>query len=186
MKERIRLLNKKYSTSSEILLFAVGEIIVAALTVGVFFLLGRSGTVVFDYTVPLGALLGCLIIIINYLALAVSVNRAVNGFIERRGNKEMDDEEAEQFTKDNSKSIQNAIQLSSVIRTFSMVGALAVAFLTKLFNPIATVIPILAFRPIVYMTEIVRSRYNKTPNPDKFIRYPVEDEIEENNEKESD
>lgn len=177
-------MNKKQSPISEILLFTIGEIIVAALTIGVFFILSLADVTSFDGKVFLGATLGCAAIVINYTMLTVAVNRAVNDFLERRGSREMTDEEIAQFTKENSRSIQNAITFSMFIRTATLLAALLVAFLTGWFNPLATAIPMLAFRPIIAIIEVVRKKHDKAPNPEKFIKYNYDDENKD--EKESD
>jgi hypothetical protein len=52
--------------------------------------------------------------------------------------------------------------------------------LTGWFNPLCTVIPFLAFKPILSIGEMLRKKYDPAPNPDNFVKY------EENDEKESD
>lgn len=177
-------MTKKKSSISEISLFTVGELVIVGLTIGGFFLLSLLDVVVFNITVVLGALLGFAAIVINYAALCISVNRAVNNFIELRGNTEMSDDESQQFAKEHAAPIQNAMKSSMIFRTFSLMAALIVAFLTGLFNPLATAIPMLAFRPLISVLEFVRIKYDKPPNPDNFIKYEYDDENKE--EKESD
>ena len=122
----------------------LGEIIVSALTVGVYFAIGK-----YSYKVLTGVILGSAVIIFNFLYLCISVNKAIDNYIALRGDKEMSEEEADKFAKDNAMIIQNATKLSYLIRTLSMVAALIVAMVTKQFDVIATVVPLLAFRPIL-------------------------------------
>lgn len=133
----------------------------------------------FNITVLTGALLGALVTVVNYLFLTLSVDRAVNNYMTMRGDREMTDEEAQKFAAENSMPIQNAIKTSFIIRTISMLAALLVAFLTKWFNPLATAIPLLAFRPLLSVIEMIKGKKAADPNPENFIKY-------ENEEKESD
>ncbi len=177
-------MNKRNSALGETTLFASCELIVAGLTVLGFFVLSLFGVTEFDYKVILGAALGCALIILNYALLCAAVNRAVNNFVELRGDREMSDEESEQFAKEHAASIQKTMQSSMMLRTFSLIGALVIAFLTGVCNPLATAIPMLAFRPLISLIELVRRKYDKAPNPDNFIKYDIDEENKE--EKESD
>lgn len=177
-------MEKKQSAINEISIFALGELVVAALTVGGFLLLDGLGITEFDLTVIFGAALGFIVIVANYTMLALAVNRAVNNFMELRGKREMSDEEAEKFAAENSMPIQNAIKTSFIVRTVSMVATLIIAFLTSWFNPLATAIPMFAFRPLLTLIEGIRKKYDKKPNPDNFIKYEYKDE--NNDAKESD
>ena len=177
-------MQKRKLPINEILSFALGELIVSILTVLGFLLLDAAGVLEFSGRVILGAALGCIVIVINYTALNVSVNNAMNRFIALRGDAEMSEEEAELFAKKNSAQMQNTIKTSFILRTASMMIALVVAFLTGWFSPLATAIPMFAFRPLLTVIELVQSRLNsKKPDPSKFIRYDFDDD---NNEEESD
>ena len=177
-------MNRKQNAFNEILSFTVGELIIAALTVLGGLVLSLAGVISFDYKIITGAILGFAVIVANYTMLSFSVNRAISSFMELRGKGEMSDEEAEQFAKDNSRIINNAITRSFVIRTASMVAALVLAFLTGWFSPLAAAIPMLAFRPLLTVLELIRKKYDKKPDPEKFIRYDYDDE--DKDEKESD
>lgn len=167
----------------DVLPLVIGEIIVAAIVCLVALLLDLIDVYTFDLRIIWGALLGAVISILNFLFLTISVNRAIDNYVALRGNKEMSEEEAEEFAKKNSAPIQNAIKTSFVTRTASMLIALVVAFLTKWFNPLATAIPMFAFRPLLTVVDTVMRKNDKTPDPSKFIKYDFDDE---KNEKESD
>jgi DNA replication and repair protein RecF len=87
------------------------------------------------------------------LASVITVNR--RKYVQRL------EEEAEKFSQEHSAPIQNAIKLSFIIRTASMLAALLVAFLTGLFNPLTTAIPLLAFRPLLSVTESIKGKMKK-------------------------
>ena len=147
----------KNEASRQILLLILGEIIVSSLVCLVYFLLGR-----FELQVILGTLLGSTVTVANFAVLAFSVNRAVDKYIELRGSREMSEEEAEAFAKEHSMVVQNAAMKSFILRTASMLAALVVAFLfTNLFSTLATAIPLLMFRPILYVLELIKSKGEK-------------------------
>lgn len=172
-------MNENKLPKKEILTLALGEIAVGVLVYIGFAVAAAFGFGKLDYRVITGAALGIVVTVLNYLFLIISVNRAVNNYIELRGDKEMSEEEAARFAAENSMPIQNAMKTSFLVRTFSILLALVVAFVTKLFNPLATAIPLLAFRPLLSLGEIMRKKADKKPNPEKFIKYEDEKESDE-------
>ncbi|MBE6610610.1 MAG: hypothetical protein E7634_08070 [Ruminococcaceae bacterium] len=146
-------MNNKNSFLKEWWIIVAGEIAVSLITVAVYLLIGQ-----FSYRVVTGVILGSAVIILNFLFLYISVNRAVDNYMELRGNREMTEEEAEKFAKDNAMMIQNATKLSYVIRTFTMMGALVLALLLDWFDVIATVVPLLAFRPILIASQLLSKK----------------------------
>lgn len=138
----------KKSTYRDIFVLAVGELAVATAVIAVYALLGE-----FSYKVITGALLGALVAVFNFAFLTVSVNRAVDRFMALRGDVEMDEEEAEKFAAEHVGEIQNAQKLSYIIRTFTMLGTLVLAFLTKQFDVIAAAVPLLLFQPILIVSQ---------------------------------
>ena len=146
----------KLSEYIDTVLLAAGEAIVTVLVSLAFLLFGK-----FNYTVLTGALLGSAVTVLNLFILSVSVNRAVNGYIAGRGDKEMTDEEVEAYAKENGMVVQNAMVKSLFIRTALMIGVLVLAMISKQFSPLATVIPLLMYRPILYVTEIIKIKLQK-------------------------
>ena len=132
---------------------AIGEAIVAALISVVFLLIGK-----FNYSVATGAVLGGAVTVINFLILSVGINRAINKYVEERGDKEMDEEEADKYAKEHGMTVQNAMMKSYMLRMFLMIGALVLAGITGWFDIIATVIPLLMYRPILYVTEFIKTK----------------------------
>ena len=132
---------------------AIGEAIVAALISVVFLLIGM-----FNYSVVTGAVLGGAVTVINFLILSVGINRAINKYVEERGDGEMDEEEADKYAKEHGMTVQNAMMKSYMLRMFLMIGALVLAGITGWFDIIATVIPLLMYRPILYVTEFIKTK----------------------------
>lgn len=157
----------------------IGELIVAALVVVGGYLLGLTGTVGFDYRIITGALLGVVVMSINYAFLIKTVDKQLGAFAQSRGNKELTEEEADEYAKANSASVQKAFALSTTVRTVSMMAALLVAFILDWFNPIATAIPMFAFRFVISAVELIRSRNRKAPDPSKFVKYDYDEEKNE-------
>ena len=148
---------KPTSSVAAVLPILFGEIVVSLLTVGVFALIGK-----FDYTVIAGVALGSAVTVANFAVLTFSVNRAVDKYLTLRGEREMSDEEAEAFASKHAMDVQNAATRSFMIRTFSMLATLVAAFLlTSWFSPIATAVPLLMFRPVLYVTELITKKRDK-------------------------
>jgi len=142
----------------DIVFLAIGELAVALLVTLGFILAEALGYGQFSYRVITGALLGSVVTLLNYIFLILSVNRAIDNYLALRGNREMDDEEAEKFAAENAMPVQNAIKTSFITRTASMLLTLVIAFVLDWFDPIATAIPLLAFRPLLTAIEILKGR----------------------------
>lgn len=155
----------------ETAILALGEVIVCALVVLGFFVSNLIFETGFTYRIFTGALLGSVVSVANFFGLSYSVNRAVDRFIALRGQREMTEEEALKFTAEHSMRIQNSIRTSFIIRITTMLAALVLAFVLDWFAPLATAIPLLAYRPILVVGEAIRRRADKLPNPANFIVY---------------
>ena len=132
---------------------AIGEIIVSLLVLLVYMAIGK-----FEWTVITGVILGSLATIANFIILSIALNKALDKFIDMRGDKELSEEEAEAFAKANSIKVQNAVTKSYVFRTGLMMGSLVIAFITKWFNPIATLVPLAMYKPLLYVTQFVKQK----------------------------
>ncbi len=163
----------------ESLILLVGEIIVSLLVILIYLLVDLVSEYSFSYTVVTGVLLGSAVTVLNFLFLSLSVNKAIDSFLEERGEREMSEEEAEQFANEHSMKIQNSVKTSFIIRTVSMLAALVLAFILDWFDPLATAVPLLMFRPIISAGEAIRKKYDKAPNPEAFIEYKEQEEKEE-------
>ena len=133
----------------------IGEAAVSAAAAAVFLLLD-----VFSYKVITGVLLGSVVAIFNFIFLTLSINKAVDKFMALRGDGEMSEEDANEFAAKHSGDIQSAQKLSYLIRTFTMLGALVLAFISKHFHVIPTVSPLLALQPILIFSQQIRGNKN--------------------------
>ncbi len=140
----------------EIISLAVGELAVSAVVGLVFYLIGK-----FNMAVIYGSLLGSALIVANFLALAILSTRAVNKALLDRGEGEMDDDAAEEFAKKHQAKIQLVMTGSYIVRMATMLAVLIVAFIySDIFNPIATAVPLLMFRPILMLSQLILKRRN--------------------------
>ena len=137
-------------------MLALGEAIVSALVCAAYLVIGK-----FDCTVLTGVALGSVVTVANFVFLTLSVNRAVDRYLALRGSREMDEEEAEKFANQHAMAVQNAATRSFIIRTVTMLAALVGAFLLEWFSPLATVIPLLMFRPLLYVLELIKRKRDK-------------------------
>ena len=142
----------------DILPMTIAEIATVGLVCLVALLLDLIGVATFNFRIPLGAVLGAAVILINYIFLIISVDKAIANYLALVNGKEMDEEEAQRFAQENAMPVQNAIKVSFIIRTVSMLAALIVAFILDWFNPIATAIPLLAFRPLLTLIEMIKGK----------------------------
>ena len=143
----------KKNKYSDALLLAIGELIIAVLIILIYILVGH-----FKWQVISGTILGGLVTIINFLILSHAVNKALDQFIDLRGNKEMSEEEAEQFSKQHAIKVQNAVTKSYVLRTGLMFGSLVLAFISGWFDPISTLVPLMMYKPLIYVINFVKQK----------------------------
>ena len=140
----------------EIFTLLIGEIIVSLVICAVYLILGD-----FDYKVVTGASLGTLVTVINFLYLAIVTTKAVDNFLMLRGDKEMTEEENAAFVAEHQARIQNKIKVSYIIRTVSMLIALVLAFILDFFAVIATLVPLLLYRPITIVAALIKRKVIK-------------------------
>ena len=155
---------KNRSNFFEILIILIGEVIVGAITSGVYLAVEAiAKNNAFTYKVITGLVLGTAVVIANYLVLTVAVSRAINKVMAERPEGEMSDEEIMEFAEKHQGTIKNAAAFSYILRTLSMLATFVLAFtvLKRWFAVFATVIPLLAFRPIIMTGEFFRKRWCK-------------------------
>ena len=145
--------NKNKDSYIDALYLTAGELAVSLIIILIYTTIGK-----FDFTILSGVALGSAVTVVNFIILSYSVNKALNKFIDLRGDKEMNEEEAKEFAKLNSIKVQNAVTKSYVLRTGLMMGSLALAFISKLFNPLATLIPLAMYKPLLYATQFVKKK----------------------------
>ena len=122
--------NRKY-VLSQVSTVLIGELLLSALMVGVFALLGH-----FDKSVLLGAAAGAVIATLNHLVLVLSVMAA-----------------SEKAEKQDVKGGQALVQMSYMGRLIGLFLILVLCAKSGIFNLIALVIPLVFTRPILTITD---------------------------------
>ncbi len=150
--------NENKSSYIDTLYLALGEVITAVLICSGFLIADLCGIECFDYTVITGTILGGAVTVLNFFILSFAANRAINNYIELRGQKEMNEEEAADFARKHGMDVQNAVAKSYLFRTLLMAGSLILALLTGAFNIIATLIPLVMYRPLIYIIELIKGK----------------------------
>ena len=149
-------MNSEKMPKKELIALAVGELVISLAVCAVYLILQR-----FSYRVPLGALLGSAVVIANFYALSAMTSRILDQFMAERGDGEMSDEQTDELVKTYQNRIQNQMKISYLVRTALMLATLVVAFLVDAFDVIATLVPLLAFRPILTVSEMIKGRLGK-------------------------
>jgi hypothetical protein len=134
----------------------IGEIVTSSIICGIYLLIDK-----YTYKVLLGVLLGSAVTLLNFLVLSIMANTVINRFLEARGNEELTDEEAMELTLKFQGKIQAQMKLSFLVRIAVLVAALVAAFISGVFDPLATVIPILMMRPIITVSELIKRKAQK-------------------------
>ena len=140
----------------ETALILLGEIIVSLVICGVCLIFDW-----FSYKIVTGVVLGSTVTTLNFLFLALSTSRAFDKAVAARGTREMDEEEIEKFTQEHQNNMNNAVKISFIVRTLTMLATLIVAFILDVFNVLATLIPLLALRPIIMIEALIREKFKK-------------------------
>ena len=122
--------NRKY-VFSQVLTVLIGELLLSALMVGVFAILGH-----FDKSVVYGAAAGAVITTLNHLVLVLSVMAA-----------------SEKAEKQDIKGGQMLIQMSYFGRAIGLFLILVLCAKSGIFNLIALVIPLVFTRPVLTIAE---------------------------------
>ena len=147
-------MQKKNMPVAEILFLIFGEIVVSLIVAGVYLLLDR-----FSIAVISGGLLGSAVTVFNFVFLSVSVNRAIDKALAGRKEGEMSEEEAAAFAAEHQAAVQRAAQGSYLMRQMLMLGVLVCAFLLDgWFDVIATLVPLLMFRPLLSVCGLLKSK----------------------------
>ena len=155
--------NKKNRTPSRyraVWLLALGELVVAALTIAGYAVVGVWVEGAFDYKAITGAALGAVAAVLNFLALNFTVNNAIDKYMTERGTEEMDEETAAKFAQENAMKVQNEVAKSYITRTLILVAAMCLLF-TRQFAVIATAVPLLLQRPIISLIGLITKEGNK-------------------------
>ena len=121
---------------------ALGEVVCVALMLLVYALLGQ-----FTAMVLRGALLGCLLAILNFFLLSVVVTRAAD----------------RAASTGESARAAFSVQFSAVWRLLGMAAILIAVFRAGLCDPVAALLPLLFIQASIYLTEFFRRDGEKKP-----------------------
>ncbi len=120
---------------------ALGEIVCVAIMLGVYAALGY-----FTLKVLWGALLGCLLAILNFLFLSMAVTRAIE----------------QATTTGEAAKAKLSVQSSAGIRLLVMAVVLFVAFRAEVCDPIAALLPLLFMQLSMNVIEFFRKDGEKS------------------------
>lgn len=121
------------------MLLTAGELLAVGLTCAVFLLLGR-----FDMKVLWGGILGAVLAIGNFAALALGLSMA-----------------SKKALAGDTKGGQGVSTTSMIVRYLLLALILFFAARTKAVNPIALIVPLALFRPILSLEEMIRTKEEK-------------------------
>lgn len=111
------------ASKREVKRIACGTAVCGALLVAAMFLLGKMGVGIFDYRVVTGAIGGCIVAVINFAMMCMTIQRAVN--------------------IGEQKAMKAFIQGSYNGRLFLQAGWIVAAYLMPWFNVVSAAIPLL-------------------------------------------
>lgn len=146
-------MSEKHPVLSMTAFVTVAELVVCALTVLVYYLIGKLA-----WPVVSGALLGLAVMVGNFVALAIVSNRAVDSCLAERREGELSEEELAAFVAEHQARLKLRIRLSQNVRMFMMLALLIVALVTPWFDAIASLVPMLLFRPILMLMGLLMKK----------------------------
>ena len=144
------VMNENKMPTAQIFFMIAGEAVVSVITALVFLGLDK-----FSYKVVTGLVLGSAVMLLSFVFLCISVNRAVDNIMAQRGDGEMDEEQAAEFAAKHRAELNKAVQLSHTGRMFAMIVVLVAAFLLDWFDVVATLVPLVAFQPILMLSGLI-------------------------------
>ncbi len=150
-------MKEKNPVMAETLRLLIGELIVSALVILVYALIDKT----VRWQVVLSALLGAVVMVVNFFFLARSTDKLFVAAMEARGSGEMDDEQIAAFTAEYQAKMTAKMQLSFIIRMISTAATVALAFILPFLVGIAATVPLLMQRPILYVGEFFRKKEDK-------------------------
>ena len=140
------------ASQHEIKRIACGTAVGGVLLVAAMFVLSRMGIGTFDYRVLTGALGGCIVAIINFALMCVTIQRAVN--------------------IGEQKAMKSFIQGSYNGRRLLQAGWIVAAYLMPWFNVIAAAVPLLFPNLSIYYLQargnLVTPSERKNPPPEEM------------------
>lgn len=115
-------------------MLAIGELLCAGATVGIFAILGH-----YDTTVLVGAIIGCVLAVGNFFMMAVAAEAAA-------------DKAMNADVKGGKATVKTSMQLRLIV----LFALLVIFAKSGLCHPIAMVVPLLLVRPVITVAEFFR------------------------------
>ena len=143
----------KTTTKRELSLVCLLLLLLSAVIIVGFIIADTVKVGLFSYKVITGALLGSLMAFINYLILCKTVDRVLEDFKNARGTREMSEDEEKAFVEKHTAVAQLKMAKSLGFRMILMIATLVLAFISKQFNVIATVIPLALQKTVIQITQ---------------------------------
>ena len=135
-------------SKKELLRIGTGTLVLAAAMVAVFALLGLAGVIRFDWTVPLGALAGSGVTILNFYLLCITMQQAV-------------------AVNEDPKAVRGIIQLSYNGRMLLQALWVVAAWAAPCFHFIAGALPLLFPRLVILYLQKTGQYPQGEPLPEK-------------------
>ena len=127
---------------------ALGVGVLTVLMIAVFLVIRQ-----FDYTVLLGAILGCAAAVGNFFLMALTVQKVTGDMpvLPKREEEteETEEEEKEQPLSDEAMQAGKQMQLSFLLRLLMLGGVAALAVTAPIFHPWASLLPMLFPRIVI-------------------------------------
>ena len=132
---------------------ALGVGVLTVLMIAVFLVIRQ-----FDYTVLLGAILGCAAAVGNFFLMALTVQKVTGNMpvLPKREEetKETEEEEKEQPLSDEAMQAGKKMQLSFLLRLLMLGGVAALAVTSPIFHPWASLLPMLFPRVVIALRSL--------------------------------
>ncbi len=137
-------------SKKEVLRIGGGTLVLAAVMVAVFGVLAAFGVIAFDYTVPLAALAGSGVTVLNFTLMCLTMQKAV-------------------AVSQDAARVRGIIQLSYNGRMFMMAAWCVAAWWAPCFNFVAGALPLLFPRAVILFLQ----RTGRYPDGDPLSRQPA-------------
>ena len=132
---------------------ALGVGVLTVLMIAVFLVIRQ-----FDYTVLLGAILGCAAAVGNFFLMALTVQKVTGDMPvlpkQEEEAEETEEEEKEQPLSDEAKQAGKKMQLSFLLRLLMLGGVAALAVTAPIFHPWASLLPMLFPRVVIALRSL--------------------------------
>jgi len=136
---------------------AAGTLALTMLMIAVFLIIGQ-----FDYTVLLGAVLGCAAAVGNFFLMALTVQKVADGMLalppEEECAGEDGEEEKERPLSDEARQAGRKMQASYTLRMLMLAGIAALGVALPVFNSWAVLLPMLFPRIVISIIHIAQNR----------------------------